>query len=101
MYGQKSNLRSKFFINTLCTKTIIQLKDINNFATSLCADISDNSPPPLPLLPHKMYRFKYYVLFYDDDKNLGVWIVWPNIKLIRFYLIIFHRPRLNAVMLKR
>ena len=58
------------FLLTRCApKAIIQFYDINNFATSLCADFSDDSPPPPTLLPHKMYRFKYYVLFYDNDKN--------------------------------
>ena len=70
MYWQTSNLRSKVFINTLCTKSNNSiLRYINNFATSLCADFSEPPPPP-PLLPHKMYRFKDYVLFYDDDKIL-------------------------------
>ena len=71
MYGQKSNLTSKAFINTLYTKSNNSISwYINNFATSLCADFSGSSPPPPPpLLPHKMYPFKYYVLFYDDDKN--------------------------------
>ena len=63
--GQKSLL-------TRCAlKEIIQFYDINNFATSLCADFSDRSPPPPPFLPHKMYRFKYYILFYGDDTNFS------------------------------
>ena len=73
MYGQKSNLRSKVFINTLYTKSNNSISwYINNFATSLRADFSGSSRPPPPrppLLLHKMYRFKYYVLFYDYDKN--------------------------------
>ena len=58
MYGQKSNLRSKIIINTLRTKSNnsvlryinnqrpLNLVLSNNFATSLCADFSDNTPPP-------------------------------------------------------
>ena len=74
IYGQKSNLRSKVFINTLYTKSNNSIsRYINNFATSLCADFAGNSPPshhtPPVSLPHKMCRFKYYVLFHDDNKN--------------------------------
>ena len=68
MYGQKSNLRSKVFINTLCTKGILQFHNISTILLPFCRYYSDNSPPP-PLFPHRMYRFKYYVLFNDDDKN--------------------------------
>ena len=67
MFGQKSNFRSKVFINTLYTKSNNSISwYINNFATSLCADFIDNSPPLLP--PTKMYRSNT-VSFYDDDKN--------------------------------
>ena len=56
VFGQKSNLRSKVFINTLYTKSNNLISwYINSFDTSLCADFIDNSPPPL-LPPTKMYR---------------------------------------------
>ena len=57
MYGQKSKIRSKVFINTLYTKSIIQFHDISTILLLVCVlTFQAEAPPPLP---HKMYRFKY------------------------------------------
>ena len=67
---QTTSLRSKVIINTLCTKTNnLILRYQQFFYQFVCLLFRQYPPPPFPLLPHIMYRFKYYVLYYDDDKN--------------------------------
>ena len=44
----KSLIQGQKSLFTRCApNAIIQLQDINNFATGVCAGFSDNSPPPL------------------------------------------------------
>ena len=67
MYGQKSDLRSKVFINTLCTKSNNSIPQYHQILLSVRTLNYQIIVPPL--LPHKVYRFKYYAIFNDDDKN--------------------------------
>ena len=89
MYGQKSNLRSKVFINTLYTKSNNSISwYIKNFATNLSADFSGNSPP-LPPTRNASFQILCFILRwrqkFTNKIKRGVWIMWPNNKLISFY----------------